>query len=226
MLAVPAAFAPPAVAAARIHQLVVFKSGAARQSQPLRAGAIARVGRKRCAVAAGTPLAALIRSGIGPLSIRDYGSCGKRAANSSSLFVSAIGSNRNRGMDGWVYKSGNVLGTAGSGDPSGPLGRGLLRGGAHVTWFWCHVSARNGGCPHTLGISVRSTGAGVAVQVRQYNDQGKGRSAVGATVHVGRRTARTGSRGGATVRAPRGHYSVWATQPGRIRSFSTPAEVR
>ena len=66
-----------------------------------------------------TPLAALVHSRVGPLSLRDYGSCGKRAVDSSSLFVAAIGRDRNKGSDGWVYKAGNVLGTAGAAEPAG-----------------------------------------------------------------------------------------------------------
>src|SRR4051794_41760994 len=88
------------------------------------AGTTVKGGRKRCAVAAGTPLAALVRSGIGPLSLRDYGSCSNNPADAASLFVKGIGSDRNRGSDGWGYKAGNVLGTAGAGGPPRPPGRG------------------------------------------------------------------------------------------------------
>src|SRR4051794_41826899 len=84
------------------------------------AGTTVKGGRKRCAVAAGTPLAALVRSGIGPLSLRDYGSCSNNPADAASLFVKGIGSDRNKGSDGWVYKAGNVLGTAGAGGPPRP----------------------------------------------------------------------------------------------------------
>src|SRR4051794_31311458 len=83
--------APASAAGGRIHQMVVFRDGSAKTSQPSLAAATARVGRKRCAVAGGTPLAALIRSGVGPLSLRDYGSCSKRAGDAASLFVRALG---------------------------------------------------------------------------------------------------------------------------------------
>src|SRR3954453_12696106 len=159
VVALLAALAPPAAAASRVHQLVVFRDGHARTSQPSMTATTVKVGRKRCAVAGSTPLAALVRSGIGPLSLRDYGSCSKRAADGTSLFVSAIGSDRNKGSDGWVYKAGNVLGTAGAADPAGPLGRGRLKAGARVTWFWCHVTTRDKGCPHTLVVDV-TAGAG------------------------------------------------------------------
>src|SRR5689334_10409962 len=195
-----AVLAPPAAArAVQVHQMVVFRNGKARVSQPSTAQTSVKVRHRRCQVAAATPLAALVRSGVGPLSLRDYGSCGRRAADSSSLFVAGIGADRNRASDGWVYKAGNVLGTAGAADPAGPLGRGRLRAGAHVTWFWCHVTARDNGCPHTL-VAAASGGKGsLTVTVRQYDDHGKGRPAAGATVHAGDATATTGSDGVAHI---------------------------
>src|SRR3954453_4238805 len=195
VVALLAALAPPAAAASRVHQLVVFRDGHSRASHPSLTATTVKVGRGRCAVAARTPLAALVHSGIGPLSLRDYGSCSKRAADGGSLFVRAIGPDRNRGSDGWVYKAGNVLGTAGAADPSGPFGRGRLRSGAHVTWFWCHVSARDNGCPHTLVATVRGGKSSLRVTVRQYDDHGKGRLAAGATVHAGDASATTGTDG-------------------------------
>jgi hypothetical protein len=184
------------------------------------------VGRKRCAVPGATPLAALVRSGIGPLTLRDYGSCSRRAADATSLFVSAIGSDRNRGSDGWVYKAGNILGTAGAADPSGPLGRGRLRAGARVTWFWCHVTSRDNGCPHTLVVAASGGPGTLTVRVRRYDDRGRGAAAAGATVHAGRATATTGPDGVARLTLAAGTYSVHADQATRIRSFPVKAEVR
>ena len=220
-----AALAPPAAAASRIHQMVVFRDGHARVTQPSMAATSVKVGRKRCAVAGGTPLAALVRSGIRPLSLHDYGSCSTRPADSASLFVAAIGSDRNRGSDGWVYKSGNVLGTAGAGDPAGPLGRGRLRAGARVTWFWCHVTARDKGCPHTLAVMAAPGHGMLTVRVRRYDDRGRGFVAAGATVHAGGASATTGSDGVARLSLPPGRYRVVASQPTRIRSFPVTAEV-
>ena len=220
-----AALAPPAAAASRVQQMVVFRDGHARASQPSMAQTTVRVGKRRCAVPAGTPLAALVRSGIGPLSLRDFGSCSPRAADAGSLFVSGIGSDRNKGSDGWVYKAGNVLGTAGAADPSGPLGRGLLRAGARVTWFWCHVTPRDNGCPHTLVATPKAGSGSLTVKVRRYDDRGKGFVAGGATVHAGSATATTGSDGVATLSVPAGRYSVWAEQPARIRSFAVSTAV-
>src|SRR5204863_6657050 len=134
------------------------------------------------------PLAALVHSGVGPLSLRDYGSCSKRPADGAGLFVAAIDGDRNRGSDGWVYKVGNVLGTAGAADPSGPLGRGRLRVGARVTWFWCHVTARDNGCPHTLAVAPKAGTGSLTVRVQRYDDRGKAFAAAGATVHAGNAT--------------------------------------
>jgi hypothetical protein len=221
-----AVLAPPAAAAARIQQMVVFRDGHARTAQPSLAGATLKVGRKRCAVAGGTPLAALVRSGIGPLAVRDFGACSKRPGDAASLFVNAIGSDHNKGSDGWVYKAGNVLGTAGAADPSGPRGRGRLRAGARVTWFWCHVTARDNGCPHTLGVAVTPGSGSLTVRVRRYDDRGKAFNAAGATVHAGNSTAIAGSDGVARLSLPRGSYRVSATQPNRIRSFAVRAGVK
>ena len=216
-----AAFAPPAAAAARIDQMVVFRDGTARVSEPAIGQTTVTVRGRRCAVAGGTPLAALVRSRVAPLSLRDYGACSKRPADGGGLFVSAIGPDRNRGSDGWVYKTRNVLGTAGAADPAGPLGHGRLRAGARITWFWCHVASAEEGCPHTLTLDPLPRERGtIAVRVRQWDDHGKGEPDVGATVHAGSHTTTTDSDGVARFTLPRGHYSVFAEQPGRIRSYT------
>src|SRR4051794_8206691 len=147
--------------------MVVFKSGNARISHPRMAQATATLRGKHCAVAANTALAALIRSGVGRLSLRDYGACPSRPADGGGLFVAAIGPDRNRGSDGWVYKAGNLLATAGAADPTGPLGRGRLHPGARVAWFWCHVTARDTGCPHTLAATVTAGAGAVTVPARR-----------------------------------------------------------
>src|SRR4051794_41771651 len=90
VVALLAALAPPAAAASRIHQLVVFRDGHARMSQPSMTATTVKVGRKRCAVAASTPLAALVHSGIGPLSPRDYGSWSQHAPPRRRPFVPAL----------------------------------------------------------------------------------------------------------------------------------------
>ena len=221
-----AALAPPAAASSRVKQMVVFRDGHARTAQPSTAATTVKVGSKRCAVPSATPLAALVRSGIGPLSLHDYGSCSKRSADAGGLFVRAIGSDRNKGSDGWVYKACNVLGTAGAADPAGPLGRGRLKPGSRVTWFWCHVTTRDKGCPHTLGVTLSAGSGSLTAKVRRYNDRGKGVAAAGATVHAGSATATTGSDGIARLDLAPGRYSVYADQSTRIRSFAVAAEVK
>jgi hypothetical protein len=221
-----AALAPPAAAAARVKQMVVFHDGHARTAQPTIAATTVKVGGKRCAVPSATPLAALVRSAIGPLSLRDFGSCSKRAADAGGLFVSAIGSDRNKGSDGWVYKAGNILGTAGAADPAGPLGRGRLKAGTRVTWFWCHVTKRDSGCPHTLVVAITPGAGSLTVKVRRYDDRGKGVAAAGARVHAGSSSATAGSDGVARLTLAAGRYSVYAEQATRIRSFPVAAEVK
>lgn len=221
-----AALAPPAVAVPHADQLVVFRDGHTRTAHPSLAQASVKVRGRTCTVGASTPLAALVHSGVGPLSVRDYGSCSKRAADAGGLFVSAIGSDRNRASDGWVYKVGNVLATAGAADPAGPLGRGRLRSGAHVTWFWCHVSAANGGCPHTLGLTVSVSDRTLVASVRHYNDAGKGRADKDVTVHVSGHEAQTDANGVARIDVATGGYRVWATKAGRIASFPVKVHVK
>ena len=225
-----AALAPPALAVPRVAQLVVFRDGHTREARPTLGQTTVKVHGRRCTIGASTPLAALVHSGIGPLLLRDYGSCSKRVSDAGGLFVSAIGSDRNRGSDGWVYKVGNVLATAGSADPGGPFGRGRLRNGARVTWFWCHVSSANAGCPHTLGLAVTVSGRTLFARVRQYNDAGKGRPDSQVTVHVRNgdliQAAQTGADGSASVTVGAGTFLVTATRPGRIASFSVKVHVR
>ena len=95
-----------------------------------------------------------------------------------------------------------------------------------MTWFWCHVTARDKGCPHTLAISVTPGSGSLRVRVRQYDDRGKGLAAAGATVHAGSAAATTGSDGIAHLAVPPGRYSVFAQQPTRIRSYAVVAEVK
>ena len=226
-VAVAGAFAPAAAAAPRVSQMVVFRDGSAKLARPSSDQTRVSVGRRTCAVAGATPLAALVRSRIGPLSLRDFGSCSARPSDGGGLFVARIGPDRNRGSDGWVYKVGNVLGTAGAADPAGPLGRGRLRSGARVTWFWCHVTPRDRGCPHTLSVTRVNSGAGtLAVRVRRHDDRGKAAVAAGVLVHAGSHTATAAGDGVARFMLAPGSYRVHAEQPGRIRSFSVAMAVQ
>jgi hypothetical protein len=95
-----------------------------------------------------------------------------------------------------------------------------------VTWFWCHVTSRDNGCPHTLVVAVTPGSGTLTVRVRRYDDRGKGFAAGGATVHAGGATATTGSGGVAHLALAAGRYSVFADQPARIRSFPVKTEVK
>ena len=236
-LAAPAAGAPRAP---RLDTMVVTRAGTPLADGPHAVSARAtrvRVGARRCAVAAGTPLAALaaLRRVGGPaFRVRDYASCSRRAADAGGLYVSAIGGARASGQDGWVYKVGNRVGTAGAADPSGPFGTGRLRSGRRVLWFWCRMGAR--GCQRTLRVvlSARHVAAGgrLRVTVRGYDDRGRAAAIAGAAVTLTSGAAGTTSMattdatGAATVTAPNTApvARVTATAPGLVASF--PETVR
>lgn len=219
------AVAAPAAAAPTVHQLVVFKSGSFKQKTVRAKQAHVRVGHKRCAVAAGTPLAALVRSRVAKLVLHDFGSCSSRARDASGLFVRKLGPDANSGQNGWVYKVGHKGGSAGAADPSGPFGHGRLHSGADVLWFYCRMQS-SGSCQRTLSLDKVAGQAGaVFVQVGAYNDQGKRIPAAGVTVHVGSATGVTDSSGTVRITAPAGRHRVWADGHGYVRSFNTTAEV-
>jgi hypothetical protein len=214
-----AALAPASAQAAapRVEQLVAFRDGSAVQKKLTARAATARVGGRRCAVGAGTPLAALLGSGVGPLRLRDYGACSKRARDAAGLYVAAIAKDRARGANGWVYKVGNKVASAGAGDPSGPFGRGRLRSGARVTWFYCRMNTSTSSCQRTLAVKAVSGSGETTVTVRSYDDQGRSRPAAGATVHSSALTVTADGAGVAHL--PAGATRVWAESPGTVRSF-------
>ncbi len=224
VVALAAAAAPAQAAAPKVEQLVVFRSGTAAQKQVTAAQVKVKVGKKRCAVGAGTALAALARSKIGAIQLHDYGSCSSNARDAAGLYVKRIRKDGAKGLNGWVYKVGNKVATAGAGDPSGPFGNGRLKPGARVTWFYCHMGSS--GCQRTLGASAKALGGGrLRVTVRAYDDRGKSRVAAGATVHVGATTAKTDSHGQATVSASPGTRKVYAQSKGLVRSFTERIDV-
>ncbi len=161
-------------------------------------GAGVQASGRRCAVAAGTPLAALVAlhaQGGPAFAIRDYGHCNSSARNSGQLFVYSLDGETNHGQNGWEYKVGNLAGSAGAADPSGPQGDGrLLRAGQRVLWFWCEAYA--GGCERTLEVSAASSvarGGRLAVRVTGYENEGRGVAMAGATVRLGSSSASTGA---------------------------------
>ena len=214
--------------AATVQTMVVGKDKVLRAPRAVTPRAkTVRLGSKRCAVARSTPLAALLATGL-RVRVRDYGSCGRRARDSGSLFVTQVGPDRNRGRNGWVYKVGRRAGTAGAADPAGPFGSGRLRAGDHVTWFWC-VLASSGSCQRTLEATPASSsaaaGSALRVTVRGYDDNGRGVNVAGATVTLGSASATTAADGTATLTVPAasGRVRITATHAGMVDAF--PREV-
>ena len=224
--AIAAAAPAQALAAPKVEQLVVFKNGDAKQKSVVASKVTVTVGKKRCAVGAGTPLAALLRSKIGAIRLKDYGACSSKPADAAGLYVARIRKDSAKGVNGWVYKVGKRVAPAGAGDPTGPFGSGRLKPCARLTWFYCRMKAK--GCQRTLAITkVETPGGGeVRVSVRAYDDHGKGRAAAGATVHVGSATAKADSKGVATLTAAPGRVAAHATGKGVVRSFREQIEVK
>jgi hypothetical protein len=214
----PAQAAPP-----KISQLVVFRDGSAQsQTVSTRATKVSVAGG-RCTAGDGTALAALVRSTPGKLKLHDFGSCTLRASDGAGLFVRSIGGDANRGQNGWVYKVGRRAASAGAADPGGPFGRGLLRAGQRVTWFYCRM--RDGGCQRTLELKLTTQPGRLIATVRGYDDQGDGVAVAGAVVTAGGASAQTDATGAARLALPAGSYRAVATKSGLVRSFAERAEV-
>jgi hypothetical protein len=229
-LAAPAAEGPDATrAGARgpvVTQLVAFRSARTTQRRVRASLTRVRIGAKRCAVAPGTALATLVASRPGKIGLRDFGACSRRARDGGQLFVRSIRGERNRGVSGWVYKVGSRLATAGAGDPAGPFGRGRLRGGSRLTWFYCRM--REGSCQRTLELRVGpAPGDGpTVVSVQGFDDRGDGIPVEGATVRGGGAKARTDAEGRATLVLPAGRRTLRATKRGLVPSHAVRATVR
>jgi hypothetical protein len=222
------ALAPGAAHAASsplVHQLVVFRSGAAVVKNVTAAQVTVSAGSKRCAVGAGTPLAALARSRVAKLGIHDYGSCSRSPRDAGGLYVRSIGHDAGRGQNGWVYKVGQKLAPAGAADPAGPFGNGRLKNGAQVTWFYCRYDNRVHGCQRTLGVTVAPAAGGMRVTVKAYDDQARAVPAAGAAVHAGTATATTDSNGNASLSVPAGSYAVYADGAAGVRSQAVGVTV-
>jgi hypothetical protein len=217
----------------RVETMVVGRHGvllSAARSVLAAAGTV-RVNGRTCTVAEGTPMAVLLalrRVGGPGFALRDYGHCGNAPANSSELFVRALGGQANSGRSGWEYKVNGYAGSTGAADPSGPKGDGRrVQGGSRVLWFYCEATPR--GCQRTLAISPETLsvapGSQVRVKVGGYDDEGALAPVAGASVVIGSRTASSAADGSATLVAPTvaGRYELTATMPGLVPSF--PAEV-
>jgi hypothetical protein len=230
VLAADAAGSGRSAAAGPIVQtMVVGSSGSALSAVRTvsAAGTTVRVGRRTCAIAAGTPLAVLAadrRAGGPGFALRDYGRCGSAAGSSAELFVYSLGGERNSGQNGWEYKVDQRAGSTGAADPSGARGDGRrLHSGQRVLWFWCHASGA--GCQRTLALSPASAKVSAAgslvVTVTGYDNEGRAAPVAGAIVTLGSNFASTDAHGHATLVAPaaRGVYAIAASRRGLVPSF-------
>lgn len=226
--------APAASPAPRVTELVAGKHRVLFAARTVTArGTTVRVGHRSCAVAAGTPLAALLaarRAGGPPIRLRDFGACSRRAAEGSGLFVTTVGPERNRGQAGWTYKVDGRAGTTGAADVAGPFGTGRrLRSGQRVLWFYCR---RASDCQRSLVVRPpqRSLAPGETLEatVRGQDDAGRSRPIADATVVLGAMRARTDARGRARLPAPTkpGRYALTATRAGLADAFPEAVRVR
>lgn len=215
---------PPAAGAAapKVQQMVVFRDGHALTKRVSTAATSVNVSGHRCAVGERTPLAALVSGRPGRLGFRDFGACSSRARDAAGLLVTRIGPDRNRGQRGWVYKVGRRAATAGAGDTGGPFGRGRLRAGQRVTWFYC---VRAGDCQRTLAVTSKPVTGGIVATVRGYDDNGDGVAVVGATVSAGEVTGITGPDGRVQMALSSGTHRLVARKDGLVRSFTERVEV-
>jgi hypothetical protein len=219
--------------AARVQVMVVGRERPLADAETVRARALhVRASGRRCAVPASTPLAGLVvrlaRSGTG-YHLRDFGSCSaRRSSSSAQLFVDRVGSDRNRGQDGWFYKVNQRAGTAGAADPSGIPGR-RLRGGDRVLWFYCKFDAGAGSCQRSLELLVPSVpavaGETLPVQVRGYDNEGRARPVEGVTVRLGSATSLTDPAGRTELLPQPGRHLLRAERPGSVPAFPLPIRV-
>jgi len=231
VILVALALAPAPASAAGVHVMVVGKDRVLRGAKDVRLKQrTVKVGHRRCAVAAATPLSVLAATHL-EVAFRDYGRCGKRPADASGLYVTAVAGEREKGHGGWVYKVGRKAGTTAAGDLSGPFGTGhRIHAGQRITWFWCELQ-QSGSCQRTLEVrparATAAPGETLSVTVRGYNDQGKGVGVQGATVRLGSATATTSIAGIAvlTVPATSGTVKLFAKRPGMVPAFPSKVKI-
>jgi hypothetical protein len=217
-------------AAPAVESMVVGRSAVLAPAAKVPApAATISAGSRRCRVGEGTPLAALaaVRRAGGPaFRVRDYGSCSSRPRDAAGLFVNRIGSDGNRGQDGWVYKVGDRVGTTPAADLGGPFGTGRrIRSGQRVLWFWCEMGAS--GCQRTLDVDTTVGPGSVTVRVRGADDRGRSVPVAGATVAVGAGTGTTDADGVAVFAGLwDGSVTVTAAKQGLVPSFPEEASAR
>lgn len=191
------AFLALASPAGATQLLVVGRDGDVLRSGKVKAAKTRAAG---CRVPARTPIAALLATTL-RVKVRDYGGC-----DPGGLYVYSVAGQRERGRDGWVYKTAHRT-------PS--VGAAAVKARKRVLWFWCHNGTN--GCQRTLEAVPEPTDDSVRVFVTAHDDRGKWVAAEGATVTLGDDSATTNAAGVATL--PLGHGVVVARQKGRVRSF-------
>ena len=218
----------------KVRVMVVGRTRTLAEARAVRAGTtVIRASGHRCKVGSSTPLAALIRtlrlSRTG-YHVRDFGRCSSRSPSSSAqLFVDRVGSDRNARRDGWYYKVNDLAGSAGAADPAGIPG-GRLRAGDRVLWLYCRFDVAAHSCQRSLRLTVSSTSlslpASLGVTVRSFDDGGRARPVVGASVALGPVSSSTNRLGRAELRPPAaGRYLVEASSAGTIPAFPVSVEV-
>ena len=128
-------------------------------------------------------------------------------------YVDQIGRYPAAGQTGWVFRVNGVL-------PQVGADQVRLQQGDTVLWYWAQFGVTGG--PRTLVLS--RVGKNQCYRVQQQDDKGELTAALGAVLHVGKRTVRTqGATQGAVgcVGTHRG-LLVRATLGGAVRSNAVP----
>ena len=219
--------------AARVKAMVVGRADVIVSARPLQAGATrVRVGGRRCAVPASTPLAVLARALAGSgvsYQVRDFGRCSRSDAGAAGqLFVDRVGADRNRGGDGWFYKVNHRAGSAGAADAEGPFGRGRLRDGDEVLWFYCVFDQAASSCQRSLDVAAKPrrgrAGQALRATVRAFDNERRGGPVAGAKVTLGELSAISDGAGLARLTPPSaGRLRLEASKAGLLPAF--PASV-
>jgi hypothetical protein len=222
------AVAAPAQAAAPLVQtMVVHRDGTAQVGQVRASATKVKVGGKTCGVPAASALAALVKLKPGKIGLTDFGECSRSARDASGLYVRSIGSDKARREDGWVYKVGRKAAPAGAADPAGPFGRGPIKAGQRVLWFYCEAEPQVEGCQRTLEVKASVSGQQVTATVKGYDNNGKGVPVENARVDFGGASSvETDAAGRATSALAPGSYEVSAVKVGLVQSFAEEATVR
>ena len=135
------------------------------------------------------------------------------ATTSFGPYVDQVGRFPAVGQTGWVFKVNGV---------SPPVGADQvqLKQGDTVLWYWAQFGVAGG--PKTLMLS--RVGKQNCYRVQVQDDQGNVSAAIGAVLHVGRRTVRTQGATQAAVGCVGRHRGllVRATLAGAVRSNAVP----